>query len=84
MKTLFILFASIVGAIFLSCESENNLRHDQKTGDFYRKCAIERITEIESDSLCKNYVVETDCGKSIIKTTGDYKYKKGDTIIIRD
>ena len=73
-----ILFTLIITSIILSCESEN------KTGDFYRKCSIEKITEIKSDSLGKNYVVETDCGKSIIKTTGDYKYKKGDTIIIRD
>jgi hypothetical protein len=75
-----ILFTLISVFLFVSCvENKSN-----KTGDFYRKCVISDIKQIKADSLEKSFVVETDCGKSIIKTTGDNKYKKGDTIIIRD
>jgi len=75
-----ILFTLIITSMILSCTCKS----ENKTGDFYRKCVIEKITEIKSDSLSSDYVVETDCGKSIIKTTGNYRYKNGDTIIIRD
>jgi hypothetical protein len=74
---LFVLFMTIA-VLLTSCNSNGN-----KTGDFYTKCAISDIKEIKKSDYKnrKVYIIETDCGNSIIRSSNNIN--KGDTVIIR-
>ena len=74
---IFGLFMTI-SVLLTSCNNNSN-----KTGDFYTKCVISDIKEIKKSDYKKRkvYIIETDCGKSIIRSSNIIN--KGDTVIIR-